>query len=236
MQAMRYYIKEGPEKQGPFDIKELRELAAKGELTTEDVLTTEDGTARIRAGLVVGVFGPPGPDVKDEAEESLRAVGGKPVAHRRFLVAAVFLLLAGLLLPFAATLFVVPLMQQKVVRDREQVRRDLGELVKATLAYAADNDDRLPPVFNGSETLGPLLPKSYRPVPSGTRAEGRGEFAANRTLAATRLSDLKSPKRTLLFYETLPWSDGKRVAATSDGNVKTVDDAEFRLLEASLQP
>jgi hypothetical protein len=233
---MRYYIREGADRQGPFDVHALHGLAEKGELSTDDLLTTEDGSARIRAGLVVGVFGPPQEGLADELESATRETPAKPGSQRRFLALAVALILTGLLLPFVATLLVVPLMSQKLIRDRQELRAAMSRLVAATFAYAADNDDRLPLLSEGTRSTESRVQR-YLHGGSGIAygADRRGDALNNRALSHVALSEIKNPKATLLFFETNSWSDGKRVVATADGSVLTVNQAEFDALRRAKQ-
>lgn len=105
----------------------------------------------------------------------------------------------------------------------------LNALTKAALAYAQDNDDRLPPRLALAAETEPFL----RPFIGRNNADGdwsafrmnsfdNGPTLGNVWLESQRVSDIVSPERTVLFYTTPDFPDSKRLVGFVDGKVRDV--------------
>ena len=228
---MRYFLIDGTEKKGPYTVDELRSLAQQGGLVTEDLLLTEDESGQIRAGLVVGIFGPPQAAVIKEAEQIAPRSVDDVKGRRRFLTIVVSLLVMAVVLPFLAVGLTFVYLTQKTSVDRRQSIANLQELVKASFSYAAAHGDHLP-VFSGmtNDLTGKLSP--YGPVNGdGNKKQGEPWWRDNPVYSGALLGKIENPTQALLFFDVSPWRDGKYVVATADGTVKVVLQDEFEKLE-----
>jgi prepilin-type processing-associated H-X9-DG protein len=115
-------------------------------------------------------------------------------------------------------------LQRVIERARQKAQQitcasNLRQLALATLMYASDYDDQLPPADNWVAALHPYLPN--RDILRCPSAPGQpGAYAYNSLAAGQRLSDL--PPDMVLFFETSknesnPADDGTSVVARHPG-------------------
>ncbi|MES1228374.1 MAG: DUF4339 domain-containing protein [Armatimonadota bacterium] len=229
--TMQYFLIDGSSKRGPYTVAELRGLATAGELVPEDLLTTADEAGRIRAGLVVGIFGPHPSEPEEIFEQAHAAPTEDNRGRRRFLITAVSLLLVALIVPFAAAGLTAVALANKTKLDRKKAAANLSQLVHATFLYASDNDDRLPELNGSTDSLVPLLMKydpavaTYVNVNQSSPVYNITQWDMNLNLSCTRVRDLPSPNQTPLFYDPMAWRDGKYLVAMADGTISTKDEA-----------
>jgi prepilin-type processing-associated H-X9-DG protein len=62
-----------------------------------------------------------------------------------------------------------------------------------------------------------------------------GQIAYNPALWGVALKDIAEQARTVVFFDSLPWPDGKRIVGFADGHVKFVSSAEWKNLEPQLK-
>ena len=225
-----YYVLEEDGKEGPYTVSELRDLAATGRLTIDHLLLTADEQARIRAGLVVGIFGPALPEplpvtspTPDESESSSR---------RRFLWWAVGVLVLLPVLAFGAIAFSLLAMQKRAAQDKVESEANLKSLVRATMMYTADHDDRLPPLSQG------MLAVTVRSYASGHSLANKHpdgmDWTTDDDYSFARLGQVEQPDRTPLIFDPTPRRDGTQLVAFVSGRVVSMKATDFfSLLEAA---
>lgn len=223
MRVSVYYLVVGEEKKGPYTVGELRDLAAEGQLTTDDLLETSDGEGRIRAGLVVGIFGPalpePIPSVAPETPES------ETSARRRFLWWAVGVVVVIPVLAFGLMAFSLLAIKRRDDQEKAESIANMKNLVRATLAYAADNDDRLPFMQPGimevrvKSYAGTGNLQSINPMKVG--------WATNEGISFERVGEIDRPDQTPLAFDITPRRDGTRIVGFVSGRVQEMVSIDF---------
>lgn len=218
-----YFVVVGEEKKGPYTVGELRDLAAQGQLTTEDLLQTGDGQARVRAGLVVGIFGAAQPEPLPVVPEA--PAEDEMASRRRFLWWAVGILVLVPVLACGLMAFSLLAVQKRNKEETAQAVSNLKNLMRATMAYAADHDDKLPPLSAG---IYPNIVKSYAgTAPTANVGANRTEWMTSPDWSFAALGSIQFPDRTPLVYDSMPRRDGKTVVGMADGRVQVMEYSDF---------
>lgn len=214
---MTYFVIREGENEGPYTVDALRELAEKGELTTDSLLLTESGDGRLRAGLVVGIFGPPSGEVLAEvaaveppSEDYVRA------RRRLFTILGVFFVIAIAISLSSAYMIGQAAKRRQLIEARKQ-QQSMREITVAMLAYVSANGDAFPPVSGGSWQS---LIKKYGPTVPTIPFE-QSSAMLNPKLLGKKLSDFPDPKRKILFFDINATDDAQPRwrASTIDGAV-----------------
>ncbi len=109
--------------------------------------------------------------------------------------------------------------------------RGIKRLALSALMYATDYDVFLPAHMLSANQLRPYLSPyaQERGIFSSKNPNG-GELLANTKLGGICVSDV--PARTVMFYDSMPWSKGNGLEANVDGSGKYIP---FRELEERLR-
>lgn len=111
---------------------------------------------------------------------------------------------------------------------KAQTMSNMKQLVMATLVYASDHDDRLPPdmrdaqvalasvikVAKSDEKPNPNVASSVYPI--------RRVFGANKSLSGVSLDKIDNPDATLLYYQEGARQDGYLTVGLVEGLVKNL--------------
>jgi prepilin-type processing-associated H-X9-DG protein len=97
------------------------------------------------------------------------------------------------------------------------------EMAIAVELYLADHDDRFPPAMGSARAVEPYV-RSYVGNEGILREfnPAGGEVLGNKALAGVQSTSISDPGKTVMFYESRPLPDGRRVVAYADGHVDRV--------------
>ena len=104
----------------------------------------------------------------------------------------------------------------------------------ATLMFSADNDDHFPVAKSTAAAY-----KQIERYMKNTGAErslnpNGGKFEYNFAISGKSTKAIQFPAKTVMFYETKAWPDGRRVVSFADGHVKWLDAAKWAEYSKSL--
>jgi prepilin-type processing-associated H-X9-DG protein len=117
----------------------------------------------------------------------------------------------------------------------EQAVSSVKQLSLGMLMYTSDYDDITP--FAQSTTAVQYVTYPY--IKSldlwSTGNPNNSRFLYNTSIGGVAMSDIPEPMNTVMFYESAPWPDGRRVVAFVDGHARVLTDAEWRSYSPTLQ-
>ncbi len=228
---MRYFvISEGGAKEGPFTLEGLKGLADKGDINPGTLLEPEEGGDAVTAGSIGGLFpysAPPPPRDDKFAHVPPPSAGDHRNSNRTALI--VLVTIGGLCLcgigVIAAFLFPV-FSQARVAAQQTRTMVRMRQLTTATITYAAEHDDALPPVLDTAQAAAPYL----QPYLAGEEKPGEAFLSlnprsstilGNTFLAGADENKQGQPSLTLLFFDERDWeTDSRRVVGMLDGSAK----------------
>lgn len=227
---MRYFVVVGGADEGPFTFDQLKDLAAKGELTPESVLRPEEGGDPVSAKSLGGLFAaPPPPPPGYSAPPS--APTSSPGRNPALIAVIVCAALCVVCLPIAGAILFPVFSQARLAAQKTITITHLKSIGTAVLIYATDNDDHLPPVMTSALEAGPFIGKYINLGPKGetldqvlksknTRSD---VLRGNPVLAGQPAFGLEQPQLTLMFFDSMDWPGGKRCVAMADGSARTIE-------------
>jgi hypothetical protein len=118
--------------------------------------------------------------------------------------------------------------------SKTDTANNLKHMSTGMLIYCADYDDVLPYVLESKTAMAVIFPyvkdrQSFKSLNPGSH------FGYNISLGGVNLTDIPSPKATVLFYDAKAWADGSHLAATTDAEVKAYDAKQWAALSKSLK-
>ncbi|MBS1701500.1 MAG: hypothetical protein JST12_07555 [Armatimonadetes bacterium] len=127
-----------------------------------------------------------------------------------------------------------PVQAVGTVTQRTATLSNLKQVATALAIFEADYDDRIPYVESTPQLFDLLNPYIKNREVFKTLNPAGGMFRLNMSLAGTNADEIPNPAGTVLFYESLPWADGRRCVAFVDMHAKVVDEAEWQSLQPTL--
>lgn len=227
---MRYFVVVGGADEGPFTFDQLKDLAAKGELTPESMLRPEEGGDSVAASTLGGLFAappPPPPGYSAPPSVPTTSPGRNPVLIAVIVCAA----LCVVCLPIAGAILFPVFSQARLAAEKRITVSRLKQIGTAALIYATDNDDHLPPVMTSALDAGPYIGKFVALTTEGETLEQAltsknarsNTLRGNETLAGQDPFELQQPQLTLMFFDSMDWPGGKRCVGMADGSAKTIE-------------
>lgn len=107
---------------------------------------------------------------------------------------------------------------------RNQALSNMKMLSTGAMIYVADHDDVFPLTENWQDGVRPYIKNDA--VLSTMNPEG-GTIKYAFTSKHVSATALEYPAETILFYDSLPWADGKMLTAYADSHAKYVDVEAF---------
>lgn len=112
--------------------------------------------------------------------------------------------------------------------------QNMRQVALGALMYGADHDDWLPYAQSTNAIFEELLP--YTKVKSVYKSfHPTGRVLFNMSLSGASFAAVTAPSDTPLFYDSEPWSDGRRGVTFADGHFRYVDAATWAELETNLR-
>lgn len=117
---------------------------------------------------------------------------------------------------------------------RTHAMSNMKQLALGMIMYESDYDDVAPYVQDTKSAFAVTMPylKNTELFKSLNPASSRILF--NMSLAGTSAPDIEAPTETILYYDPIPWNDGKYLVSFVDGHVKYVGQEEWPRIEKSL--
>ena len=116
---------------------------------------------------------------------------------------------------------------------RSKTLSNAKQLAVAYVILLADYDD-VAPYVQGTDQLFRVMRPYLKTTEFTKTLNPKGRFLYNMALAGANQNSLEKPMDTVVFYETEPWPDGKRVVAFADTHVRIVDADKWKTLQPSL--
>lgn len=112
---------------------------------------------------------------------------------------------------------------------------NLRNIALATTMYCTDYDDIYPYAQSTKAVQYVTYPYSRNANVWTTLNPSGGRFLFNMALGGASSSAVENPDKTILFYESNAWPDGRRAVAFADTHVKFLSQEEWAAVEPSLR-
>jgi len=110
---------------------------------------------------------------------------------------------------------------------------NVKQVTLGLLMYAQDADEVLP-YPKSPKALHYAIYPYVKDAAAFKSANEKTEIRFNSALGGVKLKDIPEPPKTVVFYETKNWSDGRRAVGFADGSARLVPAIEWGRLAMSL--
>ncbi len=104
------------------------------------------------------------------------------------------------------------------------------------LMYSSDYDDNYPYAQGTAAVKFVTYPYVKNKKVWETYNPNGGQIVFNMGVAGANATSIQNPADTVMFYETMPWPDGRRAVAYTDGHVKHVASDVWAEISKRLTP
>jgi len=111
-----------------------------------------------------------------------------------------------------------------------QTESNAKQLALGMLMYTSDWDDILPYAQDTKAAYYITQPYIKNTSTTKTLNPNGGMLRLNMSIAGVNSAKIPNPADTPMYYDSLPWPDGRYVVAFCDGHVKLVDSTEWKKL------
>lgn len=118
---------------------------------------------------------------------------------------------------------------------RTKAVSNMKQIATGLMIYLADYDDEIPYVQDSKSVLAVLQPYLKNTEICRTINPAGGEIRLNMAIAGVNQSQIEDIANVPLFFDSLPWPDGKRVVAFADSHVKVVSEEEWAAMDKYLR-
>lgn len=128
-----------------------------------------------------------------------------------------------------------PMTQQQMSAAQTTAVSNAKQIALGMLMYCADYDDITPYAQSTATVQWVTMPylKNMKIWETGNPNNSR--FIYNPAIAGVNMTDVEEPAATVLYYESAPWPDRRRVVAYNDGHVKLLTEEEWATVSKTLK-